>query len=429
MVLASQSPRQTKAWRYMTNERRRKRRTWPVFLIGGVAVAVGTWAMLSRQDPTDPGTDVAERDVVGGVDGAESDRESTRPASGWGETPREARAREAAGGTAPGTINIGDARTPRDSSGRHEQAAGDAASKPPAQPQSDQWRPDPEAPPPNAGVAKPPESTAFPEPPNVPAEPRVRPTPEPLREAAALMQRDPVAARKLLTAMAIDPRLSPAERAMARESITEVTRIIIFSKAIIPGDPFSRSRVVREGEGLESIAKKEGLDADWRFLKRVNGIVDERKLKVGQTIKLITGPFHAVVDKTEFRMDVFLGQSEDRVMVASFPVGLGEYNSTPLGRFKVRPRSKLVEPAWTNPRTGEFFRANDPLNPIGDHWIGLQGMDEANKGAESYGIHGTIEPVSIGRQASMGCVRMLAPDVALIYELLTEPNSTVTIVE
>lgn len=417
MVLASQSPRQTKSWRYMTNERRRKRRTWPIFLIGGLAVAVGTWAMLSRQDPAETGGESSERGAAGDLDGAGSNRDSTQPLRGWGETPREARAREAAEGTAPGTINIGDARTPRGSSGREGQPAGTPDPTPPMPPA------------PQANEPAQPERTVLPEPPSIPAEPRVTPSPEPLREAAALMQRDPVAARKLLTAMAIDPRLSPAEQAMARESIAEVNRIIIFSKAIIPGDPFSRSRVVRDGEGLESIARKEGLDADWRFLKRVNGIVDERKLKLGQTIKLITGPFHAVVDKSDFRMDVFLGQSEDRVMVASFPVGLGEYNSTPLGRFKVRPRSKLVEPAWTNPRTGEFFRGNDPLNPIGDHWIGLQGIDEANKGAESYGIHGTIEPASIGRQASMGCVRMLAADVALIYELLTEPNSTITIVE
>jgi lipoprotein-anchoring transpeptidase ErfK/SrfK len=43
-----------------------------------------------------------------------------------------------------------------------------------------------------------------------------------------------------------------------------------------------------------------------------------------------------------------------------------------------------------------------------------------------YGIHGTIEQDSIGRQASMGCIRMRPDDVALVYEMLSE-HSTVQI--
>ena len=34
---------------------------------------------------------------------------------------------------------------------------------------------------------------------------------------------------------------------------------------------------------------------------------------------------------------------------------------------------------------------------------------------------------SIGRSESMGCIRMLPDDVTLIYEVLTEQNSTVVI--
>ncbi|MFB3139137.1 MAG: L,D-transpeptidase, partial [Phycisphaerales bacterium] len=95
--------------------------------------------------------------------------------------------------------------------------------------------------------------------------------------------------------------------------------------------------------------------------------------------------------------------------------------------FRVRAGTKLINPAWTNPRTGQRFESYDPQNPIGDRWIGLAGITEATRDLIGYGIHGTIEPESIGRQSSMGCIRMLPKDVELIYEVLIEQTSTVEI--
>ena len=44
--------------------------------------------------------------------------------------------------------------------------------------------------------------------------------------------------------------------------------------------------------------------------------------------------------------------------------------------------------------------------------MGLKGEDGNAVGKQSYGIHGTIEPDSIGKQASMGCIRMGHEDIA-----------------
>ena len=44
-----------------------------------------------------------------------------------------------------------------------------------------------------------------------------------------------------------------------------------------------------------------------------------------------------------------------------------------------------------------------------------------------YGIHGTIDPASIGQQKSMGCVRMNDTEVELAYETLVEGISRVRI--
>ncbi|MCA9291303.1 MAG: L,D-transpeptidase, partial [Phycisphaerales bacterium] len=128
-------------------------------------------------------------------------------------------------------------------------------------------------------------------------------------------------------------------------------------------------------------------------------------------------------------LDVYLGEGRDRVFVRSFSVGLGSDNSTPVGRFRLMKNSKTINPNWRNPRTGEYFSKDDPKNPIGEQWMGLEGTEERTKGLLGYGIHGTIDPGSIGRDASLGCVRMLPADVALLYEMLVEELSTVEIVD
>ena len=69
---------------------------------------------------------------------------------------------------------------------------------------------------------------------------------------------------------------------------------------------------------------------------------------------------------------------------------------------------------------------DDPKNPLGEHWIGLKGIDGDAVGREGYGIHGTIEPEAIGKAVSLGCVRMQNRDVEFLYKLLLPGHSTVT---
>ena len=92
----------------------------------------------------------------------------------------------------------------------------------------------------------------------------------------------------------------------------------------------------------------------------------------------------------------------------------------------VRDDSKLINPYWVNPRTGERFEADDPLNPIGERWIGIRGVGDSAL-LKGYGLHGTIDPASLAGQMSMGCVRLDSDDVALLYELLEERVSRVVI--
>ncbi|UYV13135.1 MAG: LysM peptidoglycan-binding domain-containing protein [Phycisphaera sp.] len=251
------------------------------------------------------------------------------------------------------------------------------------------------------------------------------------RAEQALKANEPVAAREHYNQALMHERATTSDRASIRQQMAALNADLIFSPRVYPNDPFSTKYTVQGGDSLSRIAQNEGVATEWRLIQRVNRLSNPGGIFEGQTLKLVRGPFNAVVTKSAYRMDVYIGPPEEIdqwVYVRSFPVGLGELDGTPVGAFTVRRHSKLIDPFWRNPRTGEEFSASDPENPIGEHWIGLEGLGQA-EAFSGYGIHGTVEPESIGQSMSMGCVRMLPDDVALVYELLTEQISQVHIVE
>jgi lipoprotein-anchoring transpeptidase ErfK/SrfK len=275
-------------------------------------------------------------------------------------------------------------------------------------------------------AATPPADTPAPQ-----APPAAAATPEPTvydEAAERIRDGDPVGARLLLS-QALRGAASGPEAADLRATLTVMNDGMIFGPQVTPGDPFTRLYKIRPGDALSRVVSNEGVKTNWRFVQRVNGIKDPGKLRVGQQIKLVQGPFHAEVDRGGHRIDLWLGEGDDAVYIRSLPVGLGEFDSTPRGSFRVRRGGKMVNPSWTNPRTGERYAADDPENPIGEYWIGLDGIDAHNLQEQGFGIHGTIEPDSIGQDRSMGCVRLADDDIALVYEMLTEGNSIVLVSE
>lgn len=238
-----------------------------------------------------------------------------------------------------------------------------------------------------------------------------------------------VEGRALLSKALLAKDATEAEKASIRTKLTTINQDLLFSNKVTPGDPLVASYSIQPNDALSKIARKQQLAVDWRLIQRINRI-DPNRLNVGQKVKLVTGPFHAIVDKSDFRLDLFAGSPEDSnnwVYIRSFPVGLGENDGTPLGTFVIRKDSKLVNPPWTNPRTGEHFGADDPKNPIGERWLGFEGVGAASAHT-GYGLHGTIDPESIGKSKSMGCVRMADDDIALVYEMLVEQVSVVKVV-
>jgi LysM repeat protein len=238
-----------------------------------------------------------------------------------------------------------------------------------------------------------------------------------------------LSARKILNAALQSKSLSPADTKIAKQLISEANQSIVFSPTRYADDPYGGTYTVQKGDTFARIAARNDVTAD--FLMNINGITDARKLRVGATLKIVHGPFHAIVDKSDFTMDIYLGYPGEpsSLYVTTYRVGLGSDDSTPTGTWLVEPQKKLKNPTYYSPRGEGIIEADDPKNPLGEYWLGLVGMEGHAVGKESYGIHGTIEPDSIGKQASMGCIRMLNEDVKQVYELLVEGKSTVIVQE
>jgi lipoprotein-anchoring transpeptidase ErfK/SrfK len=94
---------------------------------------------------------------------------------------------------------------------------------------------------------------------------------------------------------------------------------------------------------------------------------------------------------------------EDGRVIKTYPTAVGRADSpTPSGIFTIVQR--IPNPTWYAP--GKVIGPGKE-NPLGTRWLGLS--------RKSYGIHGTNNPRSIGRNASHGCIRMRNRDVEDLF--------------
>jgi len=409
MVLSSQSIRSDGRRMMSSDGRRIRRRGWKLFALAGLVIVFGWigWRFFGSQSEI-PASEIRHENASEIVDNAAPETLTEAPV----ETIQTAVA------AAPKTNSV------MANANQNPPVIGDAKLAAPPKPTATNVVAAPNT---NENQTQSAQQTAAETTQSLSTPQEIAASNESLQAALAQVDTDPVAARESLTRILDNSATTATDRLGAYEAINKVNAVLTFSERVLANDPFSKQYTVQEGDSLSNIRKSLHLDCEWRFLQRINHLATERSIRVGQVLKTPTGAFHGEVHKSEFRLNIFEGDGPGRVMVASYPISLGEFNSTPIGAFSIRPRSKLIDPEWRNPRTGQHFASNDPANPIGERWIGLKGIEPHNKNFEGYGIHGTTDITSIGKQASMGCVRMLPQDVEVVYELLTEPNSIVTI--
>jgi L,D-transpeptidase ErfK/SrfK len=168
--------------------------------------------------------------------------------------------------------------------------------------------------------------------------------------------------------------------------------------------------VVKPGEDLYTLGVRYHLAIE--HLMWANGLSSER-VKPGT--KIIIPLMHVLPATLEEGLVINLPERgvylfKNHECVAFYPcaIGMGGRFATPTGDTRIV--NKQVDPTWTPP---DWAGIKEPIgpgpnNPLGDRWIGL-GMD-------GVGLHGTTDPMSIGQNASHGCMRMYPSVVRILFD-------------
>lgn len=177
--------------------------------------------------------------------------------------------------------------------------------------------------------------------------------------------------------------------------------------------PLLKWHSIQPGEVLSTIAAQYQTTSD--ALRRLNNLKSD-VIQPRQRLRVLPGKVAITVDKSEFTLTLTV----DGRVLCEFPVGLGRQNATPLGSFTIRVRQK--DPSWWRPGQAPL-PAGDPENILGTRWLGFQETREL----AGFGIHGTAEPRSIGKESSAGCVRLVKEDIELLFDFV--PYGTSVVIE
>lgn len=122
-------------------------------------------------------------------------------------------------------------------------------------------------------------------------------------------------------------------------------------------------------------------------------------------------------------------QSAKLQKIFIFPIGIGKEGwNTPIGKFKIA--SKTKNPSWIAPKDVYQYRLEHGekipriVPPGKDNPLGNYAMRLSNP---SYLIHGTDDPVGVGRRSSAGCIRMYPQDIEKLFNMV-DVGTEVTII-
>jgi hypothetical protein len=250
-----------------------------------------------------------------------------------------------------------------------------------------------------------------------------------------------LAVRTNLSAAYFSHQLSQAQQDRARQALTKLANETILSPKCYDGDPYTFYYDFKKGDVIARVIDKNhlALRVPDELILMVNPEMNPRNIWPGTRLKFVKGPFHAAVYKDRFVMDIYLRNHDGPItFVRRVPIGIGKNDATPSGAFQVTLDKKIKHANW-NPPPGSKVRTtvlyDMPGHPPGEHpdyplgkegwWISLTGLEEKNQHATGYGMHGTNEPETVGKAASLGCIRMKDDDIEFVYAVLYVKWSTV----
>jgi lipoprotein-anchoring transpeptidase ErfK/SrfK len=175
---------------------------------------------------------------------------------------------------------------------------------------------------------------------------------------------------------------------------------ILFSPTV---DADSASYEVKSGDSLSRIARKNNTTPE--LIRRVNNLSSD-VINIGQRLKVVTASFSIFIDKSQ---NILLLKQGDRI-IKTYRVATGANNSTPVGDFTIVTR--LKNPVHFRKDIGAAVPAGSPQNVLGTRWLGIT--------VAGYGIHGNAAEEDLGKQVSMGCIRMLNAEAEELFDIVPQ---------
>ncbi len=207
-----------------------------------------------------------------------------------------------------------------------------------------------------------------------------------------------------LSAWHDDTRLTPEEQQELNQMLDQVAGTVVYSTQHLLEPPYE----VQAGERLEDIAQK--FEISPQLLAKINGIDDPNALRPGERLKVVRGPFNAIVNLQKRELTLTLPNG---AYAGRFPIGLGTEQPAVEGTYTVS--DKLADPVYRGRE--KVVGAGDVTNPYGHRWIGL---------GTGMGIHGTDRAENIGRTDLPGSISLSPQDIEDVYDILAT-GSKVTI--
>ena len=157
--------------------------------------------------------------------------------------------------------------------------------------------------------------------------------------------------------------------------------------------------VVQPGDSLARIARQ--FNTTVEVIQKANSVRDSI-IQPAQRLRVSPTKFVVAVSKSQNTLLI----TDDGKFFKLYRCGTGQYNTTPTGTFKITDR--IANPPWW--KDGQTIPFGSKENVLGKYWLALD--------IPHYGIHGTWEPETIGRQSSQGCIRLINEDVEELFIIL-----------
>ena len=197
---------------------------------------------------------------------------------------------------------------------------------------------------------------------------------------------------------ASDPR-----GASVRQTLAALNTGIFLGGEVIAEDPLAHYVEIAGGDNYLKIGRSNAVPA--ALIAALNPSLNPKNLKPGTGVKVVTGPFHLRLAKSDHRLDLYTRE----MYVCSYHTITEEGNYLPRGVYRVKSEEKIQ---------------------VGTkQWIGFEGAESGTGSIAIAWIYGSTGPRnSGGKRADSGSgIKLKDADLAQLYNTLVEGRSLIRV--